>query len=246
MSERFFCEDLSHETAVLSDTEAHHALNVLRLKIGAVIELVDGRGTIATARIESTTRRSVETRIVGRTIVPQAETQQRLTVAAVPPKGDRFKWMIEKLTELGVDRFIPLQTTRSVVDPKESRLQKLQATIVSAMKQCGRVFLMQIEPPVDLPSLLKTTSGSDLEILIAHPPDETTAVHSDLSQRQSRPQKETLILIGPEGGFTEDEVTQVVNAGGTRISLPGSILRIETAAIALAAIRIHCRSGHTF
>ena len=128
MADRFFCDDLTSDKPCLSGTEAHHAVHVLRLKCGQSIQLFDGVGTVAEAVIEDIQRARVIARATATSFI-QKDTQNSLTVAAVPPKGDRLKWMVEKLTELGVDTYVPLQTERSVVDPRKSKLDKLAATV---------------------------------------------------------------------------------------------------------------------
>lgn len=226
MTDRFFCDDLTSEKPCLSGTEAHHAIHVLRLKCGQSIQLFDGVGTVAEAVIEDIQRDCVIAKTTATSFI-QKPTQNCLTIAAVPPKGDRLKWMVEKLTELGVDTYVPLQTERSVVDPRKSKLNKLAATVTAAMKQCGRRWRMEIGEPQSLPSLLKQCSDSENTVLFAHPgdADEPTNVGSD----------NRTVVIGPEGGFTESEVQLASEYNVRQISWPDSILRIETAALAFAA-----------
>lgn len=231
MADRFYCVDLSGPTALLSDTEAHHALHVLRLASGDPIDLFDGCGTVARGVVESTTRRDVIVAVKERKF-HERTTRTKVTIAASPPKGDRLKWMIEKLTELGVDRYIPLKTKRSVVDPGKSKLHKLQATIINAAKQCGRSWLLEIQEPIDLAALIANVD-SQQRLHIAHP-YAVNAAPSDVSELNSH-----LVLVGPEGGFTDDEVELAVGAGANQLNWPDTILRVETAAIVAAIVLRH-------
>ncbi|MEQ9411929.1 MAG: RsmE family RNA methyltransferase [Fuerstiella sp.] len=237
MADRFYCRNLSEPTALLSESEAHHAIHVMRVKPGAQLELFNGAGTAATARVRDIRRNAVELEICSRSVVEKPD-HGLLSLAAVPPKGERLKWMVEKLTELGVDEFIPLRCRRAVVDPRPARLEKLSATVVSASKQCGRNWLMQIADPMDLPDLLASAADLKRTTLMAHPGSYPT-----LNEALATPSPHCLVVIGPEGGFTDDEVMLAEKAGVGLFSRAGSILRAETAAIAFAAIAMAVRSG---
>jgi 16S rRNA (uracil1498-N3)-methyltransferase len=226
MADRFYCGDLSAETPSLSGAEAHHAIHVLRVKRGHAIELFDGAGTVAEAVVEDVQRDCVIARTAATSFV-RKRTHDTLTIAAVPPKGDRLKWMVEKLTELGVDTYVPLLTERSVVDPRKSKLDKLSATVTAAMKQSGRRWRMEIGEPQPLPLLLQHCCESRDTILLAHPGDTAEPAEAETGCRT--------LLIGPEGGFTESEVQLAADHNARQIAWPDSILRIETAAIAFAA-----------
>ena len=152
-----------------------------------------------------------------------------MVVAAAPPRGDRLKSMVEKLTELGVDEFIPLRTVRSVVDPRQSRLEKLRGTVLAAMKQCGRNRLMKIRETTELTVVLRNASTERQAVCIAHPGDVTG--NSTVADG-----RDTLLLIGPEGGFTREEVLQATDYGATRVSWADGILRIETATVVFASL----------
>jgi len=232
MPDRFFCADLSLQSVTLEDAEAHHAIHVLRLSVGQTLEVFDGCGTVATAVVKNVGRRAVSVDVAERSVASRSE-EYPLTIAAAVPKGDRLKWMVEKMTELGVDRYIPLLTTRSVVDPKQTKLDKLQATVISACKQSRRNWLMEITEPTRFDDVLR--SGTDQQsVYIAHPNIEPRDTSASLVNPAS---KSRLALIGPEGGFTPEEVEIALAAGALRLTWPGNILRIETAAI-MAAVTL--------
>ena len=139
--------------------------------------------------------------------------------------------MVEKLTELGVDEFVPLRTVRSVVDPRQSKLDKLRTTVIGAMKQSGRNRLMKIHEVTEFSMALRIAGAQRQAISIAHPGD--ISGNTTLTERC-----DTLLLIGPEGGFTPEEILQASDYGAKRISWPEGILRIETATVVFAGLLI--------
>lgn len=220
------------ESVELDGPEAHHLLHVLRAKVGDRIGLFNGEGAEALAEIVSIRKRSAELRLLETRSVP-AEPRT-LTIATAMPKGDRARWLVEKSTELGVSRLIPLRTQRSVVEPGESKMDKLDQAVIAACKQCVRSRLMTISPLITFSKLLKdltTDHTSAPRLMIAHP-NAPVSVSDALNQSD---EQSTLMLIGPEGGFTDDEFAEAIAAGATPINLGPHILRIETAALAVAA-----------
>ena len=234
MSDRFYCPELTGDSATLDDAESHHAAHVMRVSAGDNVTLFNGMGMTADACVAEVGRRSVRLSILKCTQHEKPLASAYVTVAAAIPKGDRLKWMVEKLTEVGVDRFVPLICERSVVDPRTSKLQKLTATIVSASKQCGRNWLMQVTKPVTFSEVLDTSDKSDESITVAHP-KSASRIPSDAT---IRPQRQTL-LIGPEGGFTENEIELAERRKTRFLSWPEGILRTETAAIVFACLLIN-------
>ena len=232
MLPRAFCESILTDHVVLDDTEAHHLLHVLRMKPGDQLSLFDGCGSEADAVLTRSSRREVFCSVTARRQTPGVNGV-RVTVIAAPPKADRLKWMVEKLTEIGVERLVLLQADRTVVTPGESRMEKLLSSVIGACKQCGRNTLMQLSPLQSLVSVLDDVKTERLpgKLWIAHPSPTMPAMTSDaMSLVQSR-----LLLIGPEGGFTDTELQLALNAGARMISWPDTILRIETAAVVFAA-----------
>ncbi len=234
MTHRFFCDDLSGDNATLAGSEAHHALHVLRLKSGDPVILFNGCGITAEGSISRPSRSEATVEVTAR-ITHERPPGTRLTVAAAVPKGDRLKSLVEKLAEIGVDRFIPLQTVRSVVDPRQTKLDKLQSTVIAACRQSERNWLMTIAEPLTLDTVLaeapsRSEAGGDRRIWIAHPAPQAR------DAAPSRNTAESLLLIGPEGGFTDAEFATATQAGADQLSWPGGILRIETAAIVFASL----------
>lgn len=231
MSERFYLPGpLDLPELHLSGAEAHHLSHVLRLGLGATVSLFDGMGSEIDAEVVAVNKRDV-------VLQPQSSvrtsgtTAIHVTLAVSPPKGDRFRWIVEKATELDVARLVPLLTRRTVVDPRDSKLDKLRQTVIAACKQSGRNRLMEITTPATLQSVLDPAPNRHRRIMlhpVGTPLAEISLVSGDVT--------ELTLLIGPEGGFTADEVEQAVADGVSLASLSRTILRTETAAIAAAAI----------
>ena len=228
-------------TAELSGDEARHLIRVMRQKPGDVITLFDGnvceyRAEITDTRKDRVVLRICETRHV------DTELQRRVTIAVSLPKGDRQKWLVEKLTELGCRRLIPLQTERGVAQPTNQVIERLRRQVIEAAKQCNRTMLMQISPEQTIAECVSGCGGdamNDGEMVgwIAHPRSDGEFGQRDLtSLMQTALSKNVLVLIGPEGGFTHQEVEQAVTFGLQPLDLGPRILRVETAAMMLMTV----------
>jgi 16S rRNA (uracil1498-N3)-methyltransferase len=225
MADRFHvnCE-LAPGLATLQGPEAHHLGTVCRLRPGDPVVLFNGDGHEYLGRVELVGKRAVTVEILSVTS-PVRERPYPLHVAAPLPKGDRAAFLIEKLTELGVTDFHPLATARSVVHPRETKLDKLERQVIETSKQCGRNVLMRIHPLTPWSSLC--VWPSETRKLLAHP-GAPGLVAGEAGER--------VVAVGPEGGFTEEEVAQARAAGWELVGLGPRILRVETAALALAVL----------
>ena len=211
----------------LPEGESQHISRVLRMKPGQSVELFNGLGNHALAELVEVGKRRVSVRICGG-VVSQDVPEVHVTLAVASPKGDRFRWMLEKLTELGVDRLIPLRTERGVVDPRDSKLEKLEQNVIAACKQCRRDRLMEIAP---VQSLAEVLAQSPRGCLFGD------AIGEPLSQvlSSSDAASPMVIVVGPEGGLTDAERDLLQAAGAFPVCVGRHVLRIETAAVALAA-----------
>lgn len=228
MSERFFISaPITGERAVLTGDEAQHLGRVMRAKVGDELTVFDGSGAEFTARIAAMGKASVELSIVGRREISR-ETAFSVTLAVALPKGDRQKWLVEKATELGVVRLVPLVTERGVAQPVESALERLRRTVIEASKQCGRNRLLEIAPATEAVEFLATAPASAMR-LIADPSGK------QLDADNLRDQPSVIFAVGPEGGFAPTELAAARASGWRVISLGERVLRVETAAVALAA-----------
>jgi 16S rRNA (uracil1498-N3)-methyltransferase len=229
MPDRFFCSPMPlGDVAVLEGPEAHHLSRVLRKTVGELIEIFDGRGQFALAEIESISKKAVELRLRERGSSPPPLGE--VILASAVPKGDRFRWLVEKAVELGVDRLVPLITERSVVKPGEGKRDKMEQAVVEASKQCRRNHLMELDEPMGFDQCLKENLAPDALAIVAHP-DEANLRDVFSAAFPSR----LVLMVGPEGGFTDHEVDAAKTAGAIAVGLGVNILRIETAALALAA-----------
>lgn len=228
MSSRFFSSSPIRETHLtLDETEAHHLLHVMRVRVGDEVVVFDGEGCEFTARVARLKRATVELDVLDRREVSR-ELERMVTVAAPLPKGDRQRWLVEKLVELGVARLMPLVTARSVARPESSALDRLRKTVIEASKQCGRNRLLEIAEAQPAMDFFSQPANRAIR-LIAHPSDSTSV---DLSPSSDEPLQ---LAVGPEGGWTDDEVGVALQAGWRAVNLGPAILRTETAAIALVA-----------
>jgi len=229
MSERFFtATPPSGDRAVLEGDEARHLTRLLRAKVGDAMTIFDGSGREWPARVASIGRDRVELD-AGQPRIDAARSGIPLTLAVALPKGERQKWMVEKLTELGASRLVPLETTRGVAEATASAQARLERVVIEACKQCGRNMLLEIAAGRPLEQLL-AEAPAGARGLIAHPgglPLDEAVARSGAT--------EVIALVGPEGGFTDEELAVAERAGAIRVSLGPHILRVETAAIAIAA-----------
>lgn len=227
---RFHVEDLSHPTLHITGEPAHHALKVLRLEVGAPVVLFNANGIEADGRIIATTRDSLEIEIIARREIALPIAQ--LTIACAVPKGDRADWLVEKCAELGVTRLIPLICERSQVRPGEGKIDRWRRKAVEAARQSRQSHAMSLESPKTLAESL-TSAAPGASIYFGNPDPANPALHEVLAGSAD---KQALIIVGPEGGLTADELALIAHSGGRGIRLASSILRIETAAVAIAAI----------
>lgn len=224
MSDRFYTGDpLAPGEYVLAGPEAHHLAAVRRFGPGDRVVLFNGDGHDYPAEVASVGKRSVALNVLA-AVPADRELPFPLWVASALPKGDRADFLIEKLTELGVTRFTPLVTTRSIVVPKPGVAEKFARAVIEASKQCGRNRLMAVEPPRTWAEFVRR---DDL-------PANRFVLNPD-GERFSSPAGGVAVAVGPEGGFTDEELAAAAAAGWKRAALGPRVLRVETAAIAAAA-----------
>jgi 16S rRNA (uracil1498-N3)-methyltransferase len=228
VSARFYCTLPPQDGMLrLGADEARHMSRVCRLGVGDIVEVFDGRGYAVRAAIVSIESDSALLRAVGDRL-PERSPPFSLTLATAVPKGDRFDWVVEKATELGIEELIPIMAERSVVEPGAPKIERLRRTIIEATKQCRRNRLMTISPPtpwerlaVDTPQPIKYLADPGGMPLARCP---AIAANSPV-----------ILAVGPEGGFTGSERKLADENGWVTVSLSVNTLRIETAGLAGAA-----------
>jgi 16S rRNA (uracil1498-N3)-methyltransferase len=230
---RFYLPNL--QQPLLSAEEAHHALHVLRLKVGDTLNVFDGRGHEAQVRIAETTKDSVRL-----TILQHSNTASlpcRITLAQAIPKKS-MDLIVQKATELGVATIVPLVSDRSVVklDEDSRRMDRWHEIALEACKQCGNNWLPEIQPPRKARDFLNSPGQFDLKLIASLQPDSKPlkAILGEAAKLSS-----ILILIGPEGDFTPAELSSAKSAGCLPLSLGPLVLRADTAAIYTLSILHH-------
>jgi 16S rRNA (uracil1498-N3)-methyltransferase len=230
MSKRFFVEPrLASGPARLVGSEADHLIRVLRAQVGDEVVLFDGSGAEFRSRIVSVGRSQVDLQVLEQCVIDR-ELSPQLLLAVALPKGDRQRWLVEKAVELGVTQLIPLATERGVAQPVDRAVQRLQRAVIEASKQCGRNRLMTISSPQTIAECL-AAAPPDCQRWVIHPGESSRPLRAIFALAE---QRSILAIIGPEGGFTEPEIASC-GAECHFVSLGSRILRIETAALAVAS-----------
>lgn len=242
-SNRFFIrkDQLQFPFAVLSGEEHHHLRTVSRIRTKDQVWLFDEHGTSYRARVDEISRTSTHLFILEKKKEKIPKT--RITLAQALLKVKKMDLIVQKLTELGVTTFIPMITSRTVIkideraEKKQTRWEKI---VIEAAKQCGRSLLPDIQPPLHLESVINDRKETEKlflsdkaerylkEILLFQPSIEA-----------SFPPSSVIILVGPEGGWTEEEETAILKRDFKAVNLGQSTLRSETAAIVSTAMINH-------
>ena len=230
----FYSERLGDPGATLTLTgdEAHHAAASRRLQPGDRLWVFNGRGEIARATLLRSAERGrrLELRVEERRAEPAP--RRELHLACALPKGERQSVLLDMATQLGMTRFTPLACERAVVKPGAHSEARWKKICLEACKQSRRLFLPVIDAPAALTPVCTRAAAQGASLWIAHP--AAHAVPLPAAARNPGTNNLTL-LIGPEGGFTDEEVRLAVAQGARIVALGTTILRIETAALALLA-----------
>lgn len=215
--------------------EADHLVKVLRARPGFRITGFDGRGAGWLAEVASVRQGCVECRIL-ETLAPETAGRLKVRVCVGVVKGQRMDWAVEKASECGVETFVPLLTDRSVVSPGRGKMERWRSISLASAKQSRRLFLMEIEEPVQLPDLLNTGLKGSPVWAMDNAPDALSIMK--LSESIELPSGLTL-LIGPEGGFSADEIANFRRLNIPLATLGSRPLRTETAvAVTLGVLTI--------
>lgn len=228
--------DLQSKYLTITDTkEIHHLTNVLRLQKENEITIFNGQGDEALAKIESITPKSIALTIIS-AVKKSSENRIRLTLACAIPKKAKFETIIEKCTELGVDRIIPMITERTEVrlssDRQDKKHDRYKTVAVNAAKQCQRNFLPDVVAPTNFKDILKNLKPSDAAFIPC-----LTGERKNLLETFSLGPKHNNVIffIGPEGDFTPKELKEALSAGCLPVSLGPHVLKVDTAALAAIA-----------
>lgn len=224
---QFYCPDIA-DTLTLPESDSGHCVRVLRMTTGDTISVVDGRGHRFVCRLAEAHPRHARLEVVESLDCPPVWNDE-LTVMVAPTKQmERIEWMLEKLVEIGINRFIPVRCARS--ERKETKTERLTKIAVSAMKQSLKATLPEICEMVPLRRALELTAGVS-QRFVGYCDD---TVERRLLARTLQPHRDTAVLIGPEGDFSPDEIQLVTDAGFVPVTMGDNRLRTETAALVAA------------
>ena len=215
------------KSAQLVGDEFHHAVHVLRLKIGSLIRIIDGEGHAFIARIKEIDLKRQKAYLEVLETTWAADPELKVSLITAVPRPARMDFLVEKATEIGVDRIIPVRFNRTerTLSGKTERWRKIA---ISASKQCGRASIPKIYSTTSLEDALKLVADCELK-LAADPDAEPHLIELNLKERAA-------IVVGPEGGFTDDEKDLLENHNFTFFNLGVRVLRVETAAIVALAV----------
>ena len=233
---RFFAPpsafNFNKRTVTLSADEARHLREVLRLKVDDEVQVFDGAGNEFRAFISQARRESAELEISYAIQSPKPESPLQLTLAVALLKGEKFELVVQKGTELGVNRFIPLVTRYADIRLRDEsdaakRVARWQRIALEATKQCGRAVVPEVNEPVQFESVI----GENSCLMFSE--RDGRALNTDLKP------KNLTAIIGSEGGWSDEELEQARAANVAVVTLGGRVLRAETAAIASAVLLQH-------
>ena len=223
------CLQAADSTVVLDEENSRHAIQVLRLTKGDVVCLTDGKGQLATATITDDHRKHSSLQIDAFQAIPRAAKQVTVAISLLKNRN-RFEWLLEKLTELGVTRIIPLLCART--EKESARMDRMEAVLVSALLQSRQVWMPELLSPVRFDAV-EEWSALATSRFIAYCGE---AAKEPLSKLVDSAAENLLIAIGPEGDFTEQEFNQALSFKFKGVSLGETRLRTETAGIVAASL----------
>lgn len=225
----------------LPKLESHHALAVMRLKRGDIVLVVDGLGRAYRGEITQIGRNKNVRVLVHSQNRNFGEPVVRVTLAAGLSVGSKLDTIVQKATELGIKRFVPILSQRSRVkleDAKRaaSKVRRLEKVALAAIKQCRRSYRPEIAAPISFENFVRETDPGSSN-LIFHPSDSSNSVAQSLPDENI---SRVTLLVGPEAGFSDEEVSAALSAGFSHVSLGSRVLRAETAApVACALVMAH-------
>jgi len=220
-------EHVHGDTLLLTGDEVHHLARVVRKRVGDRAWATDGCGNAYEFELTSVSREAARGRVIQRWRL-LGEPAVAVTLAVGLIKGTRFDWLVEKGTEVGVAKFVPMVTARGLLEQSQARVERWRRLALAAMKQCGRTRWPEVAEITPFDEVLGEAKDHDGKF-IAHP-------MKGIAPDFRRGWRSAAILVGPEGGFTEHEVSQALEAGFQPLFLGSRRLRTETAAVIAAAV----------
>lgn len=235
--DRFFADKIQGDLAFIdSEEEIKHISRTLRMQEGDVVEIFDGKGKEYIARLDQIDKKSIQLKVMEEVKINR-ELNTFITVYQGIPKAQKMELIVQKLTEIGVSRMVPVKFERCIrlIDEKEvKQIQRWQKIALEACKQSKRTLVPLIEKSMDIKTLAQDIKNNDLSLLFYE--NEEALNVKELLKALDKKQTKVGIIIGPEGGITETERELLISAGAKSVLLGNRILRTETAAIYGASI----------
>jgi len=238
---RFFipASDIGGDRVRLSPEQSHQVCHVLRLRPGDPIVVLDNQGTEYNVTLTAVSRTETVGQVTGKRRAP-GEPNVEITLFQSLLIREKFEWVLQKGTEVGVTQFVPMLTERGIVRTKsieDNKLDRWQRILAEAAEQSHRGRIPQLEPIVPFDKAILSLRDYD-RCLIAAPGDRVVTLRQAL-QGIAGTSTSVAVMIGPEGGFTEDEVNLACEKGAVRVGLGPRILRTETAAMVACALVLY-------
>lgn len=247
MTHRFFLppEYLNSDEIVFPPEVGRQIGRVLRLKAGALVVVLDNRGLQADVELMEVSSEYVAGRILRRTAA-SGEPIAWLTLYLGLTQREKFEWMLQKCTEVGAAVFVPVVTQRSLVQDGqevERKRARWEAILREASEQCGRGRIPELRPALNWKAALQDAVDTHDLALVAWEGEHSLRLRTGLAGLKGRSAPKLAILIGPEGGLSEEEIYSAQKAGVKPVSLGARILRMETAAVVAAALALDALEG---
>jgi 16S rRNA (uracil1498-N3)-methyltransferase len=236
---RFFVEEITPTTDSLSLTgkEARYISKVLRMKKGEVLTIMDGKGQLFESIVEDLDYKEVKVRI-NKSISPPPPSPIEISLAQALIRSNSMDYLIQKFTELGINSIHLFYSERTVIRLKpghlRNKMDRWMEIMKSACRQCGRATLPTLNPPLPFEEIIRNVPDKETLKVLLWENEEMLDLKKVL--RSMSPIPHTLAMVGPEGGFTLNEINQARKAGFHVVSLGNRILRTETAAVSLISI----------
>ena len=229
----FYTQQYTDTELILSGEESHHCSHVLRKNNGDEIHATDGKGSHFKAIINSIQKKELRAEIIGKSTKEKSFNAELTIAIAIPKSNNRLEYFLQKATEIGVDKIIPIISAHS--ERKKINIDRSRKVLLSAMKQSFQVYLPDIYPIQAYRALLKNNDSA--AGIIAHLDPEAIHIFDAIDRL-----KDTTILIGPEGGFNDEEISVAVQRGYVKAHMGQNRLRTETAGVfACSAFQIKNR-----
>jgi len=236
---------LADRAAVVDGPEGHHAVDVVRVREGDLVRLIDGDGVEAIGRVETAAQGSARVELLD-SRSRSREEGVLLTVVQALLKGRAFDDVVRRCTELGVDGIVPAVTERTIGRVPEgaerSRIERWEAVALAATKQSRGVFVPRIGEVCGLPEVAQLVGAHD-RAFVAWEEEEGATLKGALAEEVGETPRSVLLIVGPEGGLSEDEVAALVEAGAKPVSVGERVLRADWAAAAIAGMISHDLGG---